>query len=93
MSTDALSLIRDHLDRVVALGLADDGDLPEPPELDALSLEPGDLDRARALLGELAAAQERLAGMRVRVRGELEGMRRLRPEPAAPAPRVVDTAV
>ena len=93
MSTDALSLIRDYVDRVAAFGLSDDGDLPEPPELDGLSLEPGDVERARVLLGELSAAEERLAGMRVRVRGELEGMRRSRPDAAPPAPRVVDTSV
>ena len=40
----------------------------------------------RELLRDLAAAEERLSGMRVRVRGEIEGLRRSRPEPPAPAP-------
>lgn len=91
MSADALSLIQEHVDALSALALSDEQELPDPPDLSGLSLDARDLERARELLAELAAAEERVAGMRVRVRGEIEGMRRSRPEPPAPAPRVLDT--
>jgi hypothetical protein len=94
MTADALSLIQEHLDVLGALTLSDEHEqeLPDPPDLSGLSLENGDLDRARSLLQDLAAAEERLAGMRVRVRGEIESLRRPRHEAPAPAPRVVDTS-
>jgi hypothetical protein len=94
MTADALSLIRRHLDALATLTLSDDHEqpVPDPPELAGLSLEADDLDRARVLLRDLATAEERLAGMRVRVRGEIEGLRRPRREAPAPAPRVLDTS-
>ena len=92
MSADALSLISKHVEALAALTLSDEHELPDPPELSGLSLDAGDLERARALLRDLEAAEARLSGMRVRIRGEIEGLRRPRPETAAPAPRVLDTS-
>jgi len=93
MSADALALIQEHVDALAALSLSDEHELPDPPELSGLSIDAGDLDRARALLRDLAAAEERLSGMRVRVRGEIESLRRPRQESAPRAPRVLDTSV
>lgn len=93
MSADALTLIQEHVDALAALALSDEHELPEPPELSGLSIGSDDLERARGLLRDLAAAEERLVGMRVRLRGEIEGLRRSRPEPLTPAPRVLDTTV
>lgn len=91
MSSDALPLIEAHVEALVELALSDEGELPDPPDLSGLEIAASDLARARELLGRLAVAEERLAGMRVRVRGEIEGMRRSRPDAPAPAPRVLDT--
>ena len=92
MTRDPLSLIRRHVDALDARSLSDEGELPEPPDLSGLSLDADDLARARALLRDLAAAEARLAGMRIRVRGEIEGLRRPRRDTPAPAPRVLDTS-
>jgi hypothetical protein len=92
VSADALSLIQEHVDALAALALSDERELPDPPELSGLSIDARDLDRARALLRDLAAAEERLSGMRVRVRGEIEGLRRPRHDQPAPAPRLLDTS-
>lgn len=93
MSRDPLELIREHVDALRARTLSDESEVPDPPDLSGLALDAGDLGRARVLLAEIAAVESRLAGMRVRVRGEIESLRRPRREPPAPAPRVVDTAV
>lgn len=93
MTPDPLALIRDHVDALAARALSDETELPDPPDLSGLTLDSGDLGRARALLEEIVAVEERLAGMRVRVRGEIEGLRRPRRETPAPAPRLLDTSV
>jgi hypothetical protein len=92
MSDDPLALIEAHLAVVEALTMTDEGELPAPPDLSAFVLEQGDLERARVLLAGLEAAGDRIAGMTVRIRGEIQGLRRPRRETLRPAPRVLDTS-
>ncbi len=92
MSSDPLTLIEAHLAAIEAVTMADEDDLPEPPDLTALALDRDDLERARALLAAVDAAGDRIAGMQVRLRGEIQGLRRPRRETLRPAPRVLDTS-
>jgi hypothetical protein len=92
MTNDPVTLIEEHLRAVETAAMSEDGRLPEPPDLSALVLDASDLERARALLAGLVSARERLTGMQVRVRGEIEGTRRPRREASRPAPRTVDTS-
>lgn len=92
MSDHALTLIQRHVDALDAMALSEDAILPEPPDLTGMSIDVDDLDRARELLRIIAAAEQRLSGMRVRLRGEIEGLRRPHRDALAPAPRVLDTS-
>lgn len=91
MSADPLALIEAHVEAVEAMGMTEDAVAPPAVDLSAMTLEPGDVDRARALLARLEAAEARIQGMQTRLLGEIEGIKRPRRAMTRRAPRLVDT--
>lgn len=91
MSADPLALIEAHIEAVEAMGMNEDAVAPPPVDLSALTLKPGDVDRARALLARLEAVEAKVQGMQTRLLGEIEGIKRPRRATTRRAPRLVDT--
>lgn len=88
--SDPIALIEAHLAAVEAAVLDEDAPMPAPPELAGLEIGPERLDEAIALLERVNDATDRLIGLRRRVRGEIEDVRRPRSGAGRRAPRTVD---
>ncbi|MEM9466668.1 MAG: hypothetical protein AAGA90_14945 [Actinomycetota bacterium] len=74
----ALDEIEDYLDALEAgLGLGDPADLEIPePALDGASIEATEAERARTVLERLQQLQARADGQRMRIAGEIAGLRK-----------------
>lgn len=93
--SEILDQLTEHQQELAA-ALADldrDDAFPAGPEVSGLELSADDHDRARQVLTDLTALQERVAGLQTRIAGELAGMKRARMSPSKPAPRAVDTSL